>query len=95
MATIKDLKNEVERLNRNYCKLKKVKFDISYAYGGYEIVLKAKENKNGTLKKTRLGSGCASITDGHDTATNTLNALWKSEARGWLQNSIRFYNNEK
>lgn len=95
MANLNDLKLEIERINKKYCKTKKVYCDISFAYAGFEVVLKAKRNKNGTLKKTYLNSGVVSITDGHDTATNTLSALWKSEARGWLQNTIRFYNNEK
>ena len=95
MATKRELEIEVERLNEKYCKRGKNEFAISYAYGGYEVVLTGKRDKKGNYKKGSLGSGVASITDGHDSATNTLNSLYKSESRNWLQSQVKYYNQIK
>ncbi len=97
MATKKDLQAEVKRLNAKYCKNTLNKLDISYAYGGYQVVLTGKRFKNNPRKwrKGSLGSACANVTYGHDTATKTLNDLYKNESKGWLRSNIRHYEKNK
>ncbi len=91
MSNYSDLKDEVKRLNDKYCKNSKNELVINRAYGGFEVLLKAKTGKNGKKLKSGLGSGAVSITYGHDTSLNTLNSLYKSESRGWLQSTIKHY----
>lgn len=95
MATKNDLIDEVERLNKKYCKTGKNQLVINQAYGGYEVMLTGKKSKTGRPLKNSLGTGCASITDGHDTASKTLENLFKSESRGWLESLIKFYNKRR
>lgn len=95
MATKRDLEAEVERLNKKYCKSGKNEFAINQAYGGYEVVLTGKKRKNGEPVKGSLGTGVVSITDGHDTATKTIDAIFKSESRNWLQSQVKYYKNRK
>lgn len=92
MATKKDLFKEIDRLNKKYCKGGKNRLVVSQAYGGYQVCLTGKKKKSGGYYKGSLNSGCASITNGHDTATNTLNSLYKSDSRGWLSSDIKYYN---
>ena len=54
MATKRELEIEVERLNEKYCKRGKNEFAISYAYGGYEVVLTGKRDKKVIIKKVHL-----------------------------------------
>lgn len=95
MARYNDLKFEVDRLNNKYCSKSKNELVIDRAYGGYDVHLRAKTGKNGKLLKTALGSGATSICGGHGTANETLSDLYKSESRGWLQNTIKQYNKRK
>ena len=97
LATKKDLQAEIKRLNAKYCKNTKNKLDISQAYGGYEVVLTGKRFKNNPRKwrKGSLGSGQSSVTCGHDSATKTLNSLYKAESKGWLRSSIKYYEKRK
>ena len=91
MATKKDLFNEVDRLNKKYCSKTKNKLCVSQAYGGYEVCLTGKRYKNNPKKWRGIGSGQANVTYGHDTATNTLNSLYRAESKGWLRSQIRHY----
>lgn len=94
MATKKDLEYEVKRLNERYCKNTKNHLVIKQAFGGYSVMLTGKTYKRGKKtfwRKGSLGSGGVNVGNGyHDTATNTLNGLYKAEARGWLQKDIRY-----
>ena len=97
-VTKKDLQAHVDSLNLKYCKNTKNKFRLSQAYGGYQIVLTGKTYKRGSKlhwKKDSIGSGCADITYGHDTARNTLNEAYRLEAKGWLQSSLKHYEKNK
>ncbi len=96
MATFRDLKDEVSRLNRKYCKNTKNYLDIDRAYGGYQIVLTGKRCKNKPKwRKNSLGSGCASVTTGYPSATKALSDLYRADSRGWLRSSIRHYEKYK
>lgn len=99
MATKKDLINHVNYLNDKYCKNTKNKFAISQAYGGYSVVLTGKTYQRGNKthwKKGSIGSGHVCVgNQWHDTANNTLNGLYKSEAKGFLQSTVKFYNKRK
>lgn len=90
LATKKDLQNEVNRLNNKYCRNTKNHLRISQAYGGYSVELVGKRNKRtGKLLKGAM-SGAGSIgNDYHDTATKTLNSLYRADSRGWVKSSIR------
>ena len=94
MATKKDLQEHVKHLNEKYCKNTKNKLVISQAYGGYSVVLTGKTYKRGKktfYRKHSLGSAVVGVgNDWHDTATNTLNGLYKAESRGWLQSQIKY-----
>lgn len=92
MATKRDLQYEVNRLNNKYCRNTKNYLTISQAYGGYSVELVGKRNKRtGKLLKGAM-HGSGSIGNAyHDTATNTLNGLYKAESRGWIRSSIRSY----
>lgn len=96
MATKKDLVQHVNYLNEKYCKNTKNHFVISQAYGGYSVALTGKTYKRGNRtywKKGSIGSGHGSTGANpyHDTATNTLNSLYKAEAKGWLQSNLKHY----
>lgn len=92
MATKKDLQYEINRLNNKYCKGGKNKLTLSEAYGGYQVQLTGKRKKAGGYYKDSLGSGCASITYGYESATKTLDALYKSDSKGWLRSSVKRHN---
>ena len=95
MATKKDLLFEVNRLNKKYCKSGKNKLGLHQAYGGYQVILTGKRKKNGGYYKNSLGSGCTSITTGYDNATKTLDKLYQSDSKGWLNSTVKFYNKQK
>lgn len=99
MATKKDLQNYVNELNERYCKKTKNYLTIDQAYGGYEIELTGKTYKRGSktyYKKGSLGSGATCIGNQyHDTATKTLEGLYKADARGWILNAIKYYEKRK
>ena len=99
MATKRDLQNYVNELNKKYCKNTKNELVIHQAYGGYSVELTGKTYKHGNRtywRKGSIGSGCASVgNDYHDTATNTLNALYKADSRGWVKSTIRNHENRK
>ncbi len=67
-VTLKDLKNEIGLLNKKFKKTNKtaVKFDITSAYGGHQIVLK--DNRSGGVRE---------LTYGHGTPKETIQALEK------------------
>ena len=92
MATKKELFAEVNRFNTKYCRSGKNKLTVSQAYGGYQVQLTGKEKKAGGYYKGSLGSGRASVTQGYGNATQTLNALYKSDSKGWLRSNINYYN---
>ena len=77
-------------MNNKYCKHTKNKLAISQAYGGYSVELVGKRNKRtGRLLKGAM-SGAGYVGNCyHDTATNTLCGLYKSDARGWVKSAIR------
>ncbi len=96
MATKKDLQNEVNRLNAKYCKNTKNHLVIDKDYGcDFSVGLTGKTYKRGNkiyYRKDSLGSFCASIGTGYyKTATDALSALYKADARGWIKNSILYY----
>lgn len=93
MATKKDLQNAVDFYNERYCKKTKNMLAISQAYGGYAVVLTGKRNrKTGRPLVGSIGTGHANVGNSyHDTATNTLNGLYKADSRGYLKSSIEFY----
>ena len=86
---LKDLENEVNRLNEKYCKYGKNKLVINRAYGGFAVYLTGKTNNKG------LKSAVIDVTDGHDTIKNTLNSLYKIESKGWLHSDIKYYEKKK
>ena len=92
MATKKDLQYEINRLNNKYCKGGKNKLGLHQAYGGYQVVLTGKRKKAGGYYKNSLGSGMASITTGYESATKTLDSLYRSDSKGWLGSSVKIYN---
>ncbi len=91
MASKKDLYSEVDRLNKKYCSTTKNKLVVDKAYGGYQVCLTGKRYKNNPHKWRGIGSGCSGITHYHDTANNTLNALYRAESKGELRSKVRFY----
>jgi hypothetical protein len=94
MATYRDLQDEVKEMNEKYCKKGRVEMRVQRAYGGYQVQLVSKYDKKGRPLSS-LGSGCASITSGFDTAKETLADLYKSNSKGWLVSDIKFYNKKK
>ena len=99
MATKKDLQNYVNELNVRYCLNTKNYLVISQAYGGYCVELTGKTYYKGTkkhYKKGSLGSAAADIGNPyHDTATKTIEALYKADVRGWILNKIKYYEKRK
>lgn len=98
MASRADLKREVERLNKKYCKNTKNELMVSGAYGGVKVNLTGKEYKRG--KKTHwykgsLGSGQADITYGYTSPKATLFKLYEADSKGWLKSSIKRYEPKK
>lgn len=96
MATKKDLQNYVAYLNDKYCKNSKNHFEIHQAYGGYSVGLTGKTYKRGGKThyyKNSLRSGMADVGNPyHDTATKTLEGLYRAEARGWIKEKVKHYN---
>ena len=95
MATKKELFAEVERLNKKYCSKTKNKLRVSQAYGGYEVQLTGKRYKNNPKKWRGIGSGCVEITHGHNTATKTLEDLYRYDSKGYVKNNIRYYEKKR
>ena len=95
MATKKDLERYVKELNNKYCKNTKNHLVINQAYGGYEVNLTGKTYKKGNkicYRKGSLGSGCSTIGNQyHDSATKTLEGLYKADSRGWVLGQVRHY----
>jgi hypothetical protein len=75
-VTLNDLRKEIGFLNKKFKKTNKtaVKFDISSAYGGHQIVLK--DNRSGGVKE---------LTYGHNTPKETIKSLEKKS-----MSSIRY-----
>ena len=92
-VTKNDLVQHVDYLNNKYCKNTKNKFRLSQAYGGYKISLTGKTYKRGNKtywKKGSIGSGEANVIGyGYDTPKETLFNAYKSEAKGWLKQSLK------
>lgn len=98
MATKKDLQDAVKYFNNKYCKNTKNHLVISQAYGGYCVGLTGKRNKRtGKPLKNSVGTGFCSVgaNDWHDTASNTIEGLYKADSRGWMKNQIRHYEKRK
>ena len=96
LATYRDLQAEVNRLNNKYCKRTKNELTISRAYGGYSVELVGKRNKRTGKRLKGAMTGSSSVGNQyHDTATNTLMALYKADARGWVKNSVKSHEPEK
>lgn len=95
MATKKDLQIYVNELNGRYCKNTKNYLVISQAYGGYCVELTGKTYYRGKklhYKKGSMGSSAADIGNPyHDTATKTLESLYKADARGWILSTIKYH----
>ena len=92
MATKRDLEQTVKFFNNKYCKNTKNELKISQAYGGYSVCLTGKKNKRtGKPLKGSIGTVCASVgyQDYHDSATKTIENLYKSDARGWIKSAVR------
>ena len=95
MANRKDLENLVDFYNKRYCRNTKNELTIHKAYGGYCVELTGKRNKRtGRWLKGSLGSGVADVGNPyHDTATKTIEGLYKADSRGWLKSAIRSHEN--
>ena len=75
---------------------KVVKTNLHYqAYGGYQVQLTGKRKKTGGWYKNSLGSGCASITTGYESATKTLDALYKADSKGWVRSTVKHHNRNR
>lgn len=93
--TSKDLHEVVNEYNKRYCKNTKHHLQVDGAYGGYKVVLTGKQYKNSQNWRGYLGSGCYSITDGYQTARDTINALHKVDFNGFVLSSIKYWEKEK
>ena len=88
--TKRDLQAEVDRLNDKYCSKTGNELRIQGAYGGYQVQLTGKRRKDGKGYRG-MGSGCTEITYGYQSARDTLNDLWKNEAKGYVREKVRSY----
>lgn len=99
MATKKDLQNYVNELNNKYCKNSKNHFVIHQAYGGYTVGLTGKTYKRGNKEYYYKGSLKGALSDVgnpyHDTATKTLEGLYRADSRGWIKEKVKHYNKLK
>lgn len=79
MARKADLEKEISEMNKKY-KLKNddLHLGLHQSYGGYQVVLKGG------------GSGMVDITNGYDTAANTINDLYKQDSKGRIKNQIDY-----
>lgn len=93
MITKKDLQVEVDRLNKKYCSHTGNELRIQGAYGGYQVQLTGKRRKDGKCFRG-MGSGCTEITYGYQSARDTLADLYKNEARGYVRDKVRSYENK-
>ena len=91
MATKKELREEIDRLNKKYCKNTKNKLVLGSAYGGYQVQLTGKRYKNNPRKWRGIGSGVSSMTYGFQSAKNTLNNLYEIDSKGYLRSRIKDY----
>lgn len=66
---------------------------IQGAYGGYQVQLTGKRRKDGKGFRG-MGSGCTEITYGYQSARDTLVDLYKNEARGYVRDKVRSYENK-
>jgi len=99
MNSKKELLNHVSDLNRKYCKNGKNKFALSEQNGGYAVVLTGKTYKRGSRthwRKGSIGSGHVMVSNpGHTSIKDALFGIYKAEAKGWLQNTLKFLNKKK
>jgi len=72
---ISDLKQAVDNLNFNYMKRSNNEFEVSGAYGGHKVILTGKYRKVGKKWVQKGMSGAVSITNGYNSATETLAQL--------------------
>jgi hypothetical protein len=89
--TRKDLEEVVNDYNNRYCQNTKHHLQVDGAYNGYKVVLTGKPYKNSQKWRGRLGSGCYSITDGYQTARDTINAFYKQDYNGAVKSSIKYW----
>ena len=99
MATKKDLQCVVSDLNNKYCKNTKNHLVINQAYGGYSVLLTGKTYKRGGkthYRKDSLRSAAINIGNSyHDTATKTIEGLYKADSRGWIKHEIKYAEKRK
>ena len=93
--TSKDLHEVVNEYNKRYCQNTKHHLQVDCAYNGYKVVLTGKQYKKGNKWRGRLGSGCASITNGYQTARDTINAFYKEACNGSVLYSIKYWEKMK
>ena len=89
--TSKDLHEVVNEYNERYCKNTKHHLEVDGAYNGYKVVLTGKPYKKGNKWRGYLGSGCASITEGYQTARETINAFYKADCSGYVLSKRKFW----
>jgi hypothetical protein len=89
--TSKDLHQVVNEYNERYCQNTKHHLQVDCAYNGYKVVLTGKPYKNSQNWRGRLGSGCYSITDGYQTARETINALYRVDSNGSVKSAIQYW----
>lgn len=93
--TSKDLHQVVNEYNERYCQNTKHHLQVDGAYNGYKVVLTGKPYKNANKWRGYLGSGCYSLTDGYQTARDTINAFYKADSSGFVQSSIKYWEKMK
>lgn len=79
--TKKDLQKQVDYLNERYFKNSVDKLVVDQAYGGYQVNLTGKRNKDGSWKKHSTGSGRKCVTYGYLTAREVSDKLDNLEYR--------------
>ncbi len=79
--TKKDLQKQVDYLNERYFKNSVDKLVIDQAYGGYQVGLTGKRNKDGSWKKHSTRSGRISVTYGYLAAREVSDKLDNLESR--------------
>lgn len=96
MPNKKDLEDLVDFYNKKYCKHTKNELVVHRAYGGYCVELTGKRNKRtGRPLKGSIGTGCADVGNPyHDSASKTIEGLYKADSRGWLKSTIRQHENK-
>ena len=92
-VTKAELREEVERLNRKYCKNSKHKLHLQGGYGGVQVQLTGKTYKKGNRTHYRgsLASGNTEITAGFHSPTETLFRLYKADSKGEIKKKVKHW----